>query len=492
MKSEFNSASNRALSGVDQPTFEGVNRESGRVRTAPLREVTRRLLIADDNPDIHEDFHKVLGRRSVPSTLAEAEAALLDGQEATAIVDQSYEMDCVAQGQMAVDLVERMAQRGSLYAVAFIDIRMPPGIDGIETAQRIWAIDPGLQIVFCTAYSDYSWENMVSRLGQQDGFLVLKKPFDVIEVRQAALALSEKRRLLRENELAVITLEDRVRQRTSQLERTHAKLQKEMLDRLLLEKGLRQSHKLEALGRLAAGIGHEINNPLSYTLNNLEFLLHLVDECEGSIDHDRLVAMSDAVREALLGTYRIKQIVRGTRLFSQMSEAPPSDANVVSCMRAALAIVQSELRHKAKLVEQWEEVPLVVGDPPRLEQVFVNLLLNAIQAIPKRQLSTAEISVSTKLSVEGLVEVWIRDNGCGIDAADMAQIFDPFFSTQPPGDGSGLGLWISKSVIESFGGSITVESKAGRGTAVRLRFVPVDMNARGGWDTETRSGPLEP
>ncbi len=471
MESERPLPSLRATSTSDIPATGAGLRKSTHPILDDAAQVLRRVLVVDDNPDIHDDFRKVLGSESASVALAEAEAALLE-LEPEAVKIANYDIDWAAQGLEAVALVDQMAQQRACYAVAFIDIRMPPGIDGVETARRMWAIDPGLQVVFCTAYSDYSWESMIRKLGRNHRFLVLKKPFDTIEVRQVALALSEKRRLFLENELTLRTLEERVKQRTVQLERAHAKIQKEMLERLLLEKGLRQTQKLEALGRLAAGIGHEINNPLSYIINGLEFLEHQLQSFGNRLDAAERDSFAGAVQDALLGAQRIKQTVRGTRLFSSTNESQPTEANVVACMQAALAMVRSELRHKARLVVHLVDVPSVVGDSPRLEQTFVNLLLNAIQAMPKRQTDEAEIHVSTERVDDDWVEVKIRDNGCGIAGDDMAQIFDPFFSAKPPGEGTGLGLWVSKNVIESFGGKISVESSLGSGTLVRLR-VPI-------------------
>lgn len=427
----------------------------------------RRLLVVDDNPDIHEDFRKILGQDPLARSMADAEAALLDLEPESGGHD-GYAIDCAAQGQDAILRVEELIAQSQYYSVAFVDIRMPPGIDGVEAAQRMWAVDPDLQIVFCTAYSDYSWEGMVRRLGQNHCFLVLKKPFDTIEVRQVALALSEKRRLFRENAQCVRNLEARVKERTTELEVAHRNLHQEMQDRLLLEKGLRQSQKLEALGRLAAGIGHEINNPLSYVMNNLELVQHQAAGIERIFDASQRESIYGAIEEALLGAQRIKQVVRGLRLFSQSSESPPTEADVNACIRAAMAMVRSELRHKAAMVEDLPEVPHVVGDPPRLEQVFVNLLLNAVQAIPKRHSRPGQIQVMVRCIDGQTVEASVADNGCGIANADLEHIFEPFFSTRPTGEGSGLGLWVCKNVIESFGGSIAVESSVDSGTVVRL------------------------
>jgi signal transduction histidine kinase len=432
-----------------------------------------RILIVDDNPDIHVDFQKVLGAKALgqqaaSAALLEAEAALLPAEPHSARVHH-YRIDCATQGLAAVECVERLSQASAFYSVAFVDIRMPPGIDGVETAQRLWALDPDLQIVFCTAYSDYSWESLVRQLGPSHRFLVLKKPFDVIEARQLALALSEKRQLLRENQRAMGELEMRVQQRTAALEQAHAKLREEIEDRLRLERGLRHAQKFECLGRLAAGIGHEINNPLTYVMNNLELLQHET-HARGisslAVGSPRSAELETCIEEALLGARRIKQIVRGTRLFARVSDSPPTTANVVQCIRSALALVHCELRRRARLAEELLEVPEVVADSPQLEQIFVNLLLNAIQAIPART-NDGEIRVSC-CSRGAAVEVDITDNGCGIPQSDLARIFDPFFSTHPVGEGTGLGLWVCKTVMEAFGGDISVESALGQGTRVRL------------------------
>jgi two-component system, NtrC family, sensor kinase len=453
--------------GVGARTSEGSSLLDGTSQNA------KRLLVVDDNPDIHDDFRKVLGQDSVSSSLVEAEAALL-GQEPESTMGDHYELDCVSQGLDAVVLVERKARDGEHYCLAFIDIRMPPGIDGVHTARQLWAVDPLLQVVFCTAYSDYSWGGMVRELGRSHNFLVLKKPFDTIEVRQVTLALCEKRRLLHENELAVSTLEQRVRQRSEQLERAHAHLQKELLDRLSLEQGLRQAQKLEALGRLAAGIGHDINNPLTYILNNLEFLRHRLPLRGAETDPAEGEAILNALDDCVLGAQRIRQLVRATRQFALTRESPPTEADVSACIRAAIAMVKCELRHKAVLIEDISAVPPVVGDSPRLEQVFVNLLLNAIQAIPRDRSRTAEIRISVASVAKGMVEVSIGDNGCGIAETDLAQAFSPSFSTKPGAEGTGIGLWVCKNIIETFGGHIAIESAVGIGTIVRLQLPAAD------------------
>ena len=139
-----------------------------------------RILVVDDNPAIQEDFQKILCRPEDPfPELTAAEAALF--KETPGVSKQvRFEIDSASQGQEAIELVRRTRAAGHRYALAFVDVRMPPGLDGVETIARLWQEDPDLQIVICTAYSDFSWEEITAQLGHSDSMLVLKKPFDNI------------------------------------------------------------------------------------------------------------------------------------------------------------------------------------------------------------------------------------------------------------------------------------------------------------------------
>lgn len=156
-------------------------------------ETGRRILLIDDQETIHEDYRKVLGPRQQPTgALDQAAADLFDEELVNTITWEGFELDSALQGEEGLELVRRSLEEGRPYAMAFIDIRMPPGWDGVQTARRIWEVDPEILIVICSAYSDYSWEDMVSQLGRNDRFLILKKPFDNIEVRQCAMVLTER------------------------------------------------------------------------------------------------------------------------------------------------------------------------------------------------------------------------------------------------------------------------------------------------------------
>src|SRR5690606_4686876 len=279
------------------------------------------------------------------------------------------------------------------------------------------------------------------------------------------------------------------------------------------EKELRHAQKLEALGRLVAGIGHEVNNPLAYVMANLDWAVNELSRtttelAEGAANvsapprsqpvrtappgvselrasrqppasppegepADGLVATLGAIRDALVeaasGAERIRPIVNSAREFSRPREEPPTAVDLSRCFDAALRIVGNEIRHRARLVVGFADTPPVLADPHRLEQVFVNLLMNALQALPDEG-DHQEIVVRTEVKDRDWVVLTIRDTGTGIAEADLEHAFDPFFSTRQVGKGTGLGLWICRTIIESFGGTIGLESRLGHGTTARVTW----------------------
>ncbi len=155
---------------------------------------SHRILGVDDQAAIHEDYRKILGTQAAASAAALDLAAVhLFGDDPEGLVEwEGFEIDSAFQGQEGVELVERAVAQRRPYAMAFVDIRMPPGWDGVETVRRIWQVDPEVLVVLCSAYSDYSWQELVRELGRNDRYLILRKPFDNIEVRQCAMALTER------------------------------------------------------------------------------------------------------------------------------------------------------------------------------------------------------------------------------------------------------------------------------------------------------------
>ena len=159
----------------------------------------RRILIIDDNRAIHEDFGKILGSGGADSSALAALEDELFGETAPAPVKEQFELSSAFQGRDGFEMVKSAEDGGHPFAMAFVDVRMPPGWDGVETIHRIWRVSENLQTVICTAYSDYSWEQVIERLGKSDRLLILRKPFDPAEVRELACDLTEKWSKLRES-----------------------------------------------------------------------------------------------------------------------------------------------------------------------------------------------------------------------------------------------------------------------------------------------------
>jgi CheY-like chemotaxis protein len=166
-----------------------------------------RILVIDDNRAIHADFRKILTPSKLPHDSSEEEAALF-GKTTVKFQYPAFEIDSAYQGQEGLDLIEKSLLEARPYALAFVDVRMAPGWDGIETTCNIWEKYPDLQVVICTAYSDHSWEEILRKLGYSDRMVILKKPFENIEVLQLAVAMTEKWRLNQQAKLRLRDLEE--------------------------------------------------------------------------------------------------------------------------------------------------------------------------------------------------------------------------------------------------------------------------------------------
>ena len=414
-----------------------------------------RLLVVDDNPSIHQDFRKILTAPRGHEDLVAMESMLF-GETSTRRVSTRFEVDCANGGEEGVRHVREAVREGRPYAMAFVDIRMPPGIDGVETTLRMWRESPDLQVVLCSAYSDYSWEELASKLGNSERLLILRKPFDNIEVRQMAHSLSEKWELLRASHRRMEDLEREVQERTRALAEANARLW--------------HAQKLEALGRMSAGLAHEVNNPLCYVLSNLRHIQKGLEGLEGDL--------KDACRDAVTGAERIGRIVQDVRLFARMEEPEREPVDVRAVVEQSISMAGQALRPGIQVVKEFQEVPLVSGSEHGLGQVFLNLIVNAAQALGSAVPAPC-IRVGTWRAEEQVV-VEVRDNGCGIAPEHLGRLFEPFFTTKPVGTGTGLGLSICHGIVTRLGGDITVDSTLGQGTAFRV-FLPV---------RSTQAGPL--
>ncbi len=245
------------------------------------------------------------------------------------------------------------------------------------------------------------------------------------------------------------------------------------------------SQRLASVGTLAAGVAHEINNPLTYVASNLSFVGDLLARLRGT--DSEVDEAEAAIREAIDGARRVRNIVRDLKFVSRAPDDRPVLVDIQAEVRSALNLAQSEIRHRARLVTRFDPVPAVQASEGQLGQVFVNLLVNAAQSIPEGNPSLHTVRLTTRTGIDGWAIVEVSDTGAGIPSAVRARIFEPFFTTKPVGTGTGLGLSICHGIVTSLGGAIEVESEEMRGTTFRVRLPPVQA-ARPAGAQEGRPG----
>lgn len=459
----------------------------------------RRILLIDDTPSIHDDFRKILTPTSAKhAELDEMEAALFGSEvKSTQLL---FELDSAYGGQEGLGKLVQALQEDRPYALAFVDMRMPEGWDGAQTIEHLWQEDPNLQVVVCTAYSDYSWDELLERLHAHDRLLILKKPFDNIEVQQMANTLLTKWDMTERASIQMSHLEHLVDQRTAQFKQASEALQREIDERKQLESQLVQSEKLASLGQLAAGVAHEINNPIGFISSNLgaldgyfkqlQTMLDAYREAEAVITSgevlERLGQLREKVeleflrediplliKESKDGINRVGQIVKDLKDFSRVdSNQEWQWTNLQQGIESTLNIVANELKYKADVVKEYQTLPDIECLPSQINQVIMNLIVNASQAMgPER----GTITLRTGLEGE-TVSIEVADTGSGIEPECLQKIFDPFYTTKPVGQGTGLGLSLSYGIVKKHRGDISVRSEVGVGTTFRVEL-PVRQSA---------------
>jgi PAS domain S-box-containing protein len=240
-----------------------------------------------------------------------------------------------------------------------------------------------------------------------------------------------------------------------------------------LERRLEMADRLASLGTMAAGVAHEINNPLIAVTANLAFVREKLDELTADAALDpaqlrrQLEGLRDAVADSQNAAHRIARVVADLKVFARPPEEQPRRADVAISLDWAIRTTAHELRQRARLIREVGALPAVRGDEARLGQVFVNLLINAAHAIAPGAADRNEVRVSAALRGDRVI-VEVHDTGAGIPDELRARIFEPFFTTKPVGVGTGLGLFICHSIVESMGGELTLDSRAGSGSTFRV------------------------
>ena len=246
--------------------------------------------------------------------------------------------------------------------------------------------------------------------------------------------------------------------------------EREQKNALLEEQAARQAiAERSAFSTLSAGVGHELNNPLTYASGNLEFLEQelLQLQCDG--DLRRVPELVEAIRDARVGLQRAARIAADLKKLTPATQVELSPENLSDVIDSALTLIRNSVAHRARLVCQYARLPPVLADRGRLGQVMVNLVQNALHALPAER-STEEnlVEVVTYRSSERMVAIEVRDNGVGIPSENLQRIFDSFFTTRPLGEGTGLGLAISKRMVVDHGGYMEVESTVDEGSTFRV------------------------
>ncbi|MCC6747236.1 MAG: PAS domain S-box protein [Deltaproteobacteria bacterium] len=272
----------------------------------------------------------------------------------------------------------------------------------------------------------------------------------------------------------------------------------DVTERRQLQAQLMQSDRLASVGTLAAGVAHEINNPLSYVVGNLGLLAERLpklatlarrgqaaDEAGAGASGvagqlaAQLDELSELVQEAVQGGDRVRRIVRDLRFFSRGDDERRVPVELAPVLDATLRLAENEIRHRARLVRDLGPPVRVMGNSARLGQVFLNLVLNAAQALPDGQADRHEIRLATSVPEEGWVEVVVADTGPGIPRELLNRVMDPFVTTKPVGVGTGLGLSMCHGIVSHLGGALRVESEEGRGTRVTVRLPTTDETPSG-------------
>lgn len=249
--------------------------------------------------------------------------------------------------------------------------------------------------------------------------------------------------------------------------RKHGTLQ-DVTERKQMQERLLVAERLATLGTIAAGLGHEINNPLSYAVSNVAWVADRIERvAAGLATAEEARELRSALEDAADGLERIRAVVKDLKTFARPDEeARPVDVHRV--IESSLSVAANELRHRARIVRRFGQVPPVRAVEARLGQVFLNLLVTAARAIPEGAADRNEVSVTTRVDPEGRVVVEVGDTGKGIPPELLPRVFEPFFAARPGGELAGMGLSVCQAIIEALGGEIRVESHEHRGTMFRI------------------------
>jgi signal transduction histidine kinase len=415
----------------------------------------RRILIVDDNKSIHDDFIKILTQKSENSSISKLEQVLFQETAKSNPVHYQYIIDSAFQGKEAIDMVEKAYKNNFPYSLIYMDVRMPPGIDGVETIDRIWKNYPNIEMVICSAYSDYSWNEILERFGTSDKLLFVKKPFNVIVIKQLTLSLITKWDIAKKNRSYMEELEEEVQTRTKEL--------KELLIEMKeLKEKAEESSRLKSA--FLANMSHEIRSPMNSILGFTELLLSKDFNLERRNNYLKLIANSG---KSLL--HLIDDIIHMAKIEAGVVELENIDFDLNKLFNELLEIFTAEIsilrKKKLQLVSDLEQSDgslFIHADPERIKQVLINLITNALKFTQE-----GNITFGYKIKHD-FIEFFVKDSGIGIPQDKLNTIFERFGQVgdnrQKQVGGTGLGLTISKHLVDLMGGKIWVESRRNGGS----------------------------
>jgi signal transduction histidine kinase len=430
------------------------------------KDMRSRVIVIDDYPDIFDLFCDILCRENDSHTLAEMESDLFGRNHYPHPAGSSsmfnFELVYASQGQEGAERIRQACEEGNPFSLAFVDMRMPPGWNGIETVKHIWKIDPYIQVVICTAYADYSWEEIVRHLGFTDNLLILKKPFDPAEISQTAIAMTTKWILAKQVAMKMHDLEEMVKQKTGEL----------MIAKEQAEKA--NQSKSDFL----ATMSHEIRTPMTGVIGMSEILLNTPLNEEQKNYVEAINTSSEVLLTIINGILDFSKIEAGEL---ELESAPFDVKKAVEDVVRVLKLQAGKKGLKLNASFLPKTLPLVSGDFVKVRQIIFNLGGNAIKF-------THEGSVTIKVEMAaienniGQFHIDIEDTGIGMKPEVLDHIFDKYIQAGPDTahkyGGTGLGLTITKRLVEMMGGSITVKSTPGKGTLFRVKLplpLAVDM-----------------
>ncbi len=441
----------------------------------------RRILIIGQDPMGFDDFFS--------SLLREDDRTAGPGPEPA---------PCLAQDETrALELLNSGLLTRHPFALVYLDARSLPAKAPLKTAARILKADPSVKILMAT-HSDGQIPNDILSNDQGKNLVYLQEPFSRANLIQLARSLVNEWNLEKSKDL----LAESLKMANKELGRMNQNLRQKVKKQAAM---IVQAEKMASVGLLAAGVAHEINNPISYVSANLftakTYFTRIKGLCEkyteaesflkglNNEEADKLLEDISAFKakhkigmilkdletisgESIDGIERVKAIVSNLKTFSRIDKAQLQRIDINQAIETTLNIIWNELRYKAQVDKDFENLPPVRCFPQKISQVFMNLLINAAQAIEDK----GRIYITTRMvnresqDRDRFVQIRISDTGSGIPKTILDKIFDPFFTTKPVGQGTGLGLSIVYEIIKAHNGRIDVVSRPGKGTRFTLHL----------------------